>query len=98
MKLKILEQIYVLIALDLITGQRNVNHAWDVKNVIGTTILASAIIVLTASSAGNSIVTYPVVIVKVNGVKCHALLGTGAGNSYASSGLRGGSTQKLPKK
>ena len=26
-------------------------------------------------------------IAKVNGVKCHALLDTGAGNSYASSGL-----------
>ena len=44
-------------------------------------------VLLTASSAGNSIVTYPVVIVKVNGVKCRALLDTGAGNSYASSGL-----------
>ena len=39
--------IYVLIALDLITGQRKVNHARHVKNVIGATILASAIIVLT---------------------------------------------------
>ena len=39
--------IYVLIALDLITRQRNVNHARHVKNVIGATILASAIIVLT---------------------------------------------------
>ena len=39
--------IYVLIALDLITGQPNVNHARHVKNVIGATIPASAIIVLT---------------------------------------------------
>ena len=44
-------------------------------------------VLLTASSAGNSIVTYPVVIVKVNDVKCRALLDTGAGNSYASSAL-----------
>ena len=39
-------------------------------------------VLLTASSAGNAMVTYPVVIVAVNGVKCRALLGTGAGSSY----------------
>eukprot|EP00112_Aurelia_sp_Birch-Aquarium-sp1_P001131 Seg1117.2 transcript_id=Seg1117.2/GoldUCD/mRNA.D3Y31 product="hypothetical protein" protein_id=Seg1117.2/GoldUCD/D3Y31 len=32
-------------------------------------------------------VTYPVVVVKVNGVKCRALLDTGAGSSYASATL-----------
>ena len=32
-------------------------------------------------------VIYPVVIVKVEGIKCRALLDTGSGNSYASSGL-----------
>eukprot|EP00112_Aurelia_sp_Birch-Aquarium-sp1_P007313 Seg1796.10 transcript_id=Seg1796.10/GoldUCD/mRNA.D3Y31 product="hypothetical protein" protein_id=Seg1796.10/GoldUCD/D3Y31 len=32
-------------------------------------------------------VTYPVVVVKVNGVKCRALLDTGAGGSYASATL-----------
>jgi hypothetical protein len=32
-------------------------------------------------------VTYPVVIVKVHGVTCRALLDTGAGSSYASSTL-----------
>ncbi|XP_028404021.1 uncharacterized protein LOC114526636 [Dendronephthya gigantea] len=42
---------------------------------------------LTASSTGNAMVTYPVVIVDVNGVKCRALLDTGAGSSYASSAL-----------
>ena len=32
-------------------------------------------------------VTYPVVVVKVNGIKCCALLDTGAGSSYASATL-----------
>ena len=32
-------------------------------------------------------VIYPVAIVKVNGVKCRALLDTGSGSSYASKGL-----------
>ena len=32
-------------------------------------------------------VTYPVVVVKVNGIKCRALLDTGAGSAYASSTL-----------
>ena len=32
-------------------------------------------------------VTYPVVVVKVNGIKCRALLDTGAGSSYASATL-----------
>ena len=32
-------------------------------------------------------IVYPVVVVKVNGVKCRALLDTGAGNSYISSKL-----------
>ena len=44
-------------------------------------------VLLTASSAGNAMVTYPVVIVKVHGVTCRALLDTGAGSSYASSTL-----------
>ena len=29
-------------------------------------------------------VTYPVAIIKVNGVKCRALLDTGSGSSYVS--------------
>ena len=32
-------------------------------------------------------VTYPVVVVQVEGIKCRALLDTGAGNSYASAAL-----------
>ena len=32
-------------------------------------------------------VIYPVVVVKINGVKCRALLDTGAGSSYISQGL-----------
>ena len=32
-------------------------------------------------------VTYPLVVVKVNGIKCRALFNTGAGSSYASSTL-----------
>ena len=36
---------------------------------------------------GNSSVFYPVVIVEVNGIRCRALLDTGAGSSYASAAL-----------
>ena len=35
----------------------------------------------------NSCVTYPVVVVEVNGIRCRALLDTGAGSSYASASL-----------
>ena len=42
---------------------------------------------LTAASAGNSAVIHPVVVVAVQGVKCRALLDTGAGSSYASAAL-----------
>ena len=40
-----------------------------------------------ATSLGNSTVIYPVVIVEVQGVRCRALLDTGAGSSYASAAL-----------
>ena len=39
------------------------------------------------TTINESKVVYPVVIVKVEGIKCRALLDTGSGNSYASSGL-----------
>ena len=42
---------------------------------------------LTAASAGNSAVIHPVVVVAVQGVKCRALLDTGAGSSHASAAL-----------
>ena len=42
---------------------------------------------MTATSAGKTAVIHPVVIVKVLGVKCRALLDTGAGSSYASAAL-----------
>ena len=42
---------------------------------------------MTATSLGNSTVIYPVVVVEVQGVKCRALLDTGAGSSYASAAL-----------
>ena len=35
----------------------------------------------------NARVTYPVVVVEVEGVKCRALLDTGAGSLYASAAL-----------
>ena len=38
-------------------------------------------------AAGTAKVVYPVVVVRVNGIKCRALLDTGAGSSYASSVL-----------
>ncbi len=39
------------------------------------------------SSTGDKRVIYPTVVVRVNGVKCRALLDTGAGSCYASSAL-----------
>ena len=40
---------------------------------------------LNTATNANKPVVYPVVIVNVNGVKCRALIDTGAGSSYASS-------------
>ena len=42
---------------------------------------------MTASCDENRSVCYPVVVVEVNGIRCRALLDTGAGSSYASSAL-----------
>ena len=42
---------------------------------------------MTATSAGKTAVIHPVVVVKIQGVKCRALLDTGAGSSYASAAL-----------
>ena len=42
---------------------------------------------MTATSVGKTAVIYPVLVVKVQGVKCRALLDTGAGSSYASAAL-----------
>lgn len=42
---------------------------------------------LTAQNKGTDQVIYPVVVVEVNGIKCRALLDTGAGSSYASSAI-----------
>ena len=38
-------------------------------------------------ATGKGAVVYPVVIIEVEGVKCRALLDTGAGSSYASATL-----------
>ena len=42
---------------------------------------------MTATSAGKTAVIHPVVVVKVQGVRCPALLDRGAGSSYASAAL-----------
>lgn len=42
---------------------------------------------MTAQNKGTERVVYPVVVVEVNGIKCRALLDTGAGSSYASSAI-----------
>ena len=42
---------------------------------------------LVAAGMPNARVTYPAVVVQVEGVKCGALLDTGAGSSYASAAL-----------
>ncbi len=38
-------------------------------------------------ATGEGLVVYPVVVVKVEGIMCRALLDTGAGSSYASATL-----------
>ena len=38
-------------------------------------------------ATGEGAVIYPVVVVDVDGIKCRALLYSGAGNSYASAAL-----------
>ena len=38
-------------------------------------------------TTNTSLVTYPVLVIEVEGVKCRALIDTGAGSSYASSKL-----------
>ena len=48
---------------------------------------------LTATENTEGVLVYPVVLVEVVGVKCRALLDTGAGNSYASAAL----LNRLPK-
>ena len=45
-------------------------------------------------TTGEGAVIYPVVVVKVDGIKCRALLDTGAGSSYISATL----SEKLSKK
>ena len=42
---------------------------------------------MTATSAGKTAVIHPVVVVKVQGVKCRALLNKEAGSSYASAAV-----------
>ena len=42
---------------------------------------------MAATSMQRSTVIYPVVVVEVMGIKCRALLDTGAGSSYASAAL-----------
>ena len=42
---------------------------------------------LNAQDKGSGKVIYPVVVVEVTGIKCCALLDTGAGSSYASSAI-----------
>ena len=42
---------------------------------------------MTAQDKGTGKVIYPVVLVEVNGIKCRALLDTGAGSSYAFSAI-----------
>ena len=40
-----------------------------------------------ATQIGDGPVVYPVVVVEVAGIKCRALLDSGAGSSYASAAL-----------
>ena len=53
-----------------------------------TSICDQSETILTATHhSGDHQVIYPVVLVEVDGIRCRALLDTGAGNSYASSKL-----------
>ena len=51
--------------------------------------------VLSLTSSEESNVIYPVVVVLINGIKCRALLDSGAGSSYISSTIAD-SLRKLP--
>ena len=52
-----------------------------------TSICDRGVQLLTAACSTNDAVVYPVVVVEVEGVRCRALLDTGAGSSYASATL-----------
>ena len=52
-----------------------------------TSICDGAAQLMTATSSRDDAVVYPVVVVEVEGVRCRALLDTGAGSSYASATL-----------
>ena len=52
-----------------------------------TSICDQAKHLLVATGTRNSNVAYPVALVQVEGIKCRALLDTGAGSSYASAAL-----------
>ena len=52
-----------------------------------TSICDGAAQLMTATSSRDDAVVYPVVVVEVEGVRCRALLDTGAGRSYASAPL-----------
>lgn len=76
------------------TGSQH--RAVDCKSKIGcqkcskrhhTSICEQSEQLLVAGSSVNMRVTHPVVIVEVEGIKCRALLDTGAGSSYASAAL-----------
>ena len=52
-----------------------------------TSICDGAAQLVIATSSKDEVVVYPVVVVEVEGVRCQALLDTGAGSSYASGTL-----------
>ena len=59
-----------------------------------TSICTTAEHLMTAREVEIGAVVYPVVVVEVEGMKCRALLDTGAGSSYASASL----LNRLPKR
>ena len=66
-------------------GRRHHTSVCDSSNKSPTTGEEGREPILVATGSGK--VVYPVVVVRVNGIKCRALLDTGAGSSYASSVL-----------
>ena len=57
----------------------NRRHHISIRNKVSNPLLTAPM--------SNEAVVYPVVIVEMQGMKCRALVDTGAGSSYASAGL-----------
>ena len=88
----VVDQVFLSVNVDII-------HLFATPRVkIGPPTAPTNDKLLNTATNANKPVVYPVVIVDVNGVKCHALVDPGAGSSYASSKLLDTIKAQLKKK